>query len=408
MKIFHLLSQRPDSTGSGIYLRAMIEQAAIHGHQNCLLAGIQKESPTTIAQIPDDSCDFVTFGKGGDISHHIIGMSDIMPYTSRTFSSLNAGELSDYVNIFKTKLDKLLTRTKPDIIHSHHLWLASSIAKTYFPQVPLITTCHGTDLRQFINNPHLQPLALRGCQKIDRILALSKIQKQEIINLYKVDPKQVEVVGAGFNTRLFTEKKKEKPETVQILYAGKLSSFKGVPHLLKCLARIKDLPYHLHLVGSSSGEQLENCHKLAAKLGDKVTVYGAIPQPDLAALTQKAHLFVFPSFFEGLPLVSLEALACGCQVITNDMPGVKEILAKTGTERIEILPMPALETIDTPYPEAVPEFEENLTNALINQITSIHQQDNFSPQGELGNINHFSWPEVYNRTEKQYISVLKA
>lgn len=406
MKILHLLSQRPDSTGSGIYLRAIIEQAALHGHQNCLLAGIQEDNPASVPQVPDNACDYVQFGTDGDISHHIVGMSDIMPYVSRTFGSLTEKEINTYLSVFAAKLKNLVTAARPDIIHSHHLWLVSSLAKQHFPNIPLVTTCHGTDLRQFINNPHLQPAVLKGCQKIDRILALSDLQKDEIINLYGVNQNQVKVVGAGFNTRLFIEKKKAAPQPVHVLYAGKLSSFKGVPHLLKCLRRLQHLPYHLHLVGSSSGKELENCHGLAEKLEDKVTVYGAIPHQDLAVLMQQAHLFVFPSFFEGLPLVILEALACGCHVITNDLPGVKEILVKTGTQRLEVLPMPRLKTVDTPYPEEIPIFEKNLTDTLSHNIQKIYKQTNFDPEGIIGNINYFSWTEVYKRTEDQYLSLL--
>ncbi|MDO9071296.1 MAG: hypothetical protein Q7V36_07245 [Deltaproteobacteria bacterium] len=40
MKILHLLSQRPEATGSGIYIQAMIREAARRGHENFLLAGV--------------------------------------------------------------------------------------------------------------------------------------------------------------------------------------------------------------------------------------------------------------------------------------------------------------------------------------------------------------------------------
>ena len=39
LKILHLLSQRPDSTGSGIYVQAMIREASAYGYDNYLVAG---------------------------------------------------------------------------------------------------------------------------------------------------------------------------------------------------------------------------------------------------------------------------------------------------------------------------------------------------------------------------------
>ena len=43
MRILHLLSQRPEATGSGIYIQAMIREAARRGHENFLLAGAPGE-----------------------------------------------------------------------------------------------------------------------------------------------------------------------------------------------------------------------------------------------------------------------------------------------------------------------------------------------------------------------------
>lgn len=43
LKILHLLSQRPDSTGSGIYAQAMIREASAYGYDNYLVAGIRNE-----------------------------------------------------------------------------------------------------------------------------------------------------------------------------------------------------------------------------------------------------------------------------------------------------------------------------------------------------------------------------
>jgi hypothetical protein len=43
LKIFHLLSQRPDSTGSGIYVQAMIREASPCGYDNYLVAGVHSD-----------------------------------------------------------------------------------------------------------------------------------------------------------------------------------------------------------------------------------------------------------------------------------------------------------------------------------------------------------------------------
>ncbi|MGL1930893.1 MAG: hypothetical protein OCC45_03910 [Desulfotalea sp.] len=55
------------------------------------------------------------------------------------------------------------------------------------------------------------------------------------------------------------------------------------------------------------------------------------------------------------------ALVSECQIITTDLLGVKEIIEKTGTERIDIIPIARLKTIDTPYPESIPACEHGLS-----------------------------------------------
>ena len=144
-----------------------------------------------------------------------------------------------------------------------------------------------------------------------------------------------------------------KPTTdpVQLVYAGKLSRAKGVPWLLRALGSLGHLPWRLDLVGGGSGEERDEILELAAALGDRVQLWGPQSQEELARLMGQAHLVVLPSFFEGLPLVVLEALACGCRVVTTALPGVEEVLGGYDTEAILLVPRPRLLGQDTPRPE---------------------------------------------------------
>ena len=101
LRILHLLSQRPDSTGSGIYLQAMIREAVKYGHQNSVLAGIQADKPVNLATLSSEDCIYVRFGK--DILYKIVGMSDVMPYESRRFRDLDEHDLDVYQNTFLKK-----------------------------------------------------------------------------------------------------------------------------------------------------------------------------------------------------------------------------------------------------------------------------------------------------------------
>ncbi|CAB1057229.1 glycosyl transferase, group 1 [Olavius sp. associated proteobacterium Delta 1] len=69
----------------------------------------------------------------------------------------------------------------------------------------------------------------------------------------------LQVVGAGYNDKLFTQNIKPEPSPIQLVYAGKLSNAKGVPWLLRALAKIETPNWQLHLVGGGSGAEKENC-----------------------------------------------------------------------------------------------------------------------------------------------------
>ena len=405
MKILHLLSQRPDSTGSGIYVQAMIREAANQGFDNYLVAGLCSSGCNENVCIASDRSLFLNFNNA-DASFSIPGMSDVMPHDSSRFCDLSEENLNEYETAFSMLLKKAVELFKPDLIHSHHLWIVSSLTRRLFPHIPQVTTCHGSDLRQFQNCKHLQGKVLPGCREIDFVMALSQAQKDEIISLYNIAVDKIIVIGAGYNDTFFYPTQKPDPEPVQLIYAGKLSNAKGVPWLLRALASIRFPEWQLHLVGSGSGEEKEYCLRLTEKLGEKVIVHGALPQESLAKILRQSHILVLPSFFEGLPLVILEGLACGCRIVVTGLPGVKELIGNTNTDFINLVPTPRLRFIDQPYSEDEMLFEQQLGEALKQQIDAAVSFANidFSPIQDT--LDAYTWTGIFNKVKQVYMKCL--
>jgi len=206
LKILHLLSQRPDSNGSGIYVQAMIRESAACGYDNYLVAGVHSDACDDIDCVEQDNSRFVHFNNA-DIPYHIPGMSDVMPYDSTRFCDLSEDDLREYEKVFSETLHQAVHSFKPDVIHSHHLWIVSSMARRLFPEIPIVTSCHGSDLRQFQNCSHLQERVLAGCREIDMVMALSEAQKDDIVRLYNLDPEKIRIAGAGYDDLLFYPEK---------------------------------------------------------------------------------------------------------------------------------------------------------------------------------------------------------
>ena len=109
---------------------------------------------------------------------------------------------------------------------------------------------------------------------------------------------------------------------LRFIFAGSLQPRKGLPLLLQAWSQLPD----------SHGAELW----LAGEGGIPASVRGAIPQSirflgrlaqaDLSRALQQCHVFVFPSYFEGLAQVQIEAVACGLPVIGTESSGCEEIV----------------------------------------------------------------------------------
>ncbi|MDY6822523.1 MAG: glycosyltransferase family 4 protein [Thermodesulfobacteriota bacterium] len=406
LKILHVLSQRPDSTGSGIYLQAMLREAAGRGHTNYLVAGIQGDSAVALDKIEPDCCRYLTFGRAEGLPFPITGMSDVMPYESSRFCALSDEELDAYEAAFCRRILEAVETFGPDIIHSHHLWIVTSLTRRLLPAIPMVTNCHGSDLRQFQNCPHLRERVLSGCRGLDAVMALSRAQKQEIRTLYGITPESIHVAGAGYDDRLFFQTEKDRGRTVQLVYVGKLSHAKGVPWMLRALAGIDAGPWRLHLVGGGSGAEMAECLELAGQMAGRITSYGAVSQEILAGIMRRSHVFVLPSLFEGLPLVLLEALASGCRVVATALPGVKELVGDMpAAGLIDLVPVPRLVNVDEPVAEDRDVFEKNLQDALCRQITTARQRPDIDLAPIKNQLAALSWQGVFDKVEKVYYSL---
>jgi glycosyltransferase involved in cell wall biosynthesis len=406
MKILHLLSQRPDSTGSGIYLQAMLREGAKQGYRNFLIAGLPEGEAPQLAGLRPENARFVRF-RGGDLSCEIVGMSDVMPYPSKRWRDLSGLEVESYEKAFGRKLVSLVQNIQPDLIHSHHLWILTALTRRLFPDLPLVATCHGSDLRQFHFCEHLRDRVLAECRRLHRIMALSRSQKADVLRLFGVPDEMVEVVGAGYNQSLFYPEPKARPNPVEIVYVGKLSRAKGVPWLLKALGRLLHQPWILHLVGGGTGEEKEEILALARPLGIRVVVHGPLSQETMAAILRKAHLAVLPSFFEGLPLVVLESLAAGCRVVTTALPGVVEMLEGFQSQAVSLVPRPRLKSQDQPFEEDEGVFVVELAKALETQVHAAQGQAELSLAEVSKLLNYYSWLTVFERVQMVYKTVMK-
>ncbi|MDX2493713.1 MAG: glycosyltransferase family 4 protein [Desulfuromusa sp.] len=388
-------------TGSGIYLEALIRESQKYGFSNYRVAGVPAGSIHPSQDVHQTKGAYVLF-ESESLNFPVTGMSDVMPYHSSLFKALKGKRLTAYKSAFTQVLQPAVKRFNPDIIHTNHLFLLSALVRKLFPNVPTVATCHGTDLRQFHNCPHIRRYVRRYCRRLDRIIALTSDQKTDISRLYGIPSDKIVVVGGGYDQALFTRSPKSPAGTVQLLYAGKFNRSKGVPWMLRSLMKIKHHDWHLHIAGSGNGPEFDDCIALAEKLGRKVTNHGYVTHRRLSELMKKAHVQVLPSFFEGLPLVLFEGLASGCRIITTSLTGFNEIFGSADRDTINLIQLPPLETIDQPYQKDEAELENALCTSILNMVSAVKKSPDFGdPQAEKI-ASYYTWPRVFERTLSVY------
>lgn len=176
----------------------------------------------------------------------------------------------------------------------------------------------------------------KGTACSDAIITVSNFVRDEAIRSLGLSKDKVFSIPNGVDHFLF---RKRDPEELQafktkalipdnfILFAGTIEPRKN---LLTLLNAYEMLPlalrqaYPLMLVGGA-GWLNADIHARMDALGGQVQSLGYVSDDELSALYNLATLFVYPSWYEGFGLPVLEAMACGCPVLTSNQSALPEV-----------------------------------------------------------------------------------
>lgn len=399
-KILHVISQYPGKTGSGVYLRALMNEASKKGYSQSLIAGISKDDDLVLDNIDEKYFYPVVFNTEA-LPFSIVGMSDIMPYESTRYKDMTDEMFQNWEKAFSRSIRKALDEFKPDIIISHHLWMLTSLVRKLTQDIPLVSICHGTDIRQFEMCPRYREYVLEGCSGIDNVLALNEFQKEKIVDIYRISREKISVVGGGFDSDIFYPSRKEfVKDRIRLIYAGKVSYSKGVLSLIRAYDRLDTLEnIELYIAGSGSGKEEKVIKSAGEKCKNKIVFTGEVSQATLGDLFRESQIFVLPSFYEGLSLVTIEALACGLRVVATDIPGLKNFLGDNINSNgiIQYVPLPNMIDVDTPDISEINIFEERLKNAMKMQIDEFEKCGYVEDEEVFQDIKDMSWENILKR-----------
>lgn len=153
------------------------------------------------------------------------------------------------------------------------------------------------------------------------IVVASTFTKQTLIK-NGINEQKILLNPYGVDLNLFYYHPKVIKQKKIFLFIGTVDVRKGIPFLLECWNKANLQDCELWIVGPIADEIKEKIEKEVS-----IRVFGKIMNASLSKIMKEAHVFVFPSFFEGFGLVILEAMASGLPVITTT--------ATAGTDLIE-------------------------------------------------------------------------
>ena len=395
MKILHVLAQLPTRTGSGVYYSSMVEEFKKYNHDQRAIFAYQDGFKWHIL---DEDYQYAVEFKSEEVPFPIVGMSDVMPYDNTLYSNMTDDMMALWKQAFIKRLERAREEFDPDIVFAHHLWILTSMTREVFPDKKVIGICHNTDLRQARMNPHIKEKHVKNIHELDYVFSISEEQKDQIVEIYGIDRDRIINVGGGYNQNIFyPPKEKTYADKVRLVFCGKIDPSKGVYELIEAYKSLGLKDVTLDIIGSPTGKNKERIERY---IGDdtSIRVYNVKDQVALGEEFRKKDVFVMPSYYEGLGLVAIEALASGLYVVVTEIEALMALLGDkiNSSGVIKYVQPPRIYDTDKPVEEDLPAFKGRLKEAMLEQIEKVRQRINCHKEVE-DQIRALSWEGLVER-----------
>lgn len=230
-----------------------------------------------------------------------------------------------------------------DAIHAHDwLTMEAGIRAKELSGAPLVVHVHATEFDRAgdnYGNPLIHEIEEQGLLMADRIIAVSNITKQIIVNRYDIPADKVEVMHNALDTQAllgyeydqhtyrYLEHLRSHGYTV-VTSVTRFTVQKGLQHFLAAAARACEKYDKIVFLLAGDGEQRDELIRMSAELGiaDKVFFTGFVRGKLWRDAFSVADVFVMSSVSEPFGITALEAAHHDDAVIVTKQSGVGEVL----------------------------------------------------------------------------------
>ncbi|MGD0341101.1 MAG: glycosyltransferase [Bacteroidales bacterium] len=220
-----------------------------------------------------------------------------------------------------------------DIIHAHD-WLAypAGIAAMEVSGKPLVIHVHATDFDRSGGNvnPDVYRIEKNGMDAASKIITVSNLTRDIVINKYNISPDKVETVYNAVEHVELTENivvNKGFDERV-VTFLGRITLQKGPEYFIEAAYKVLKVMNNVRFVMAGSGDMMERMMRRAASLRitDRFHFTGFLKGMDVYTMLAMSDVYIMPSVSEPFGISPLEAMQSNVPVIISKQSGVAEIL----------------------------------------------------------------------------------
>jgi glycosyltransferase involved in cell wall biosynthesis len=219
-----------------------------------------------------------------------------------------------------------------DIIHAHD-WLAypAGIAASEVSGKPLVIHVHATDFDRSGGkvNPDVYRIEKSGMDSASKIITVSNLTRDIVINKYNINPDKVETVYNAVEPVSSCESfiRKGFDEKV-VTFLGRITLQKGPEYFIEAAYKVLQVMDNVRFVMAGSGDMMERMIRRAAalKITDRFHFTGFLKGADVFTMLDMSDVYIMPSVSEPFGISPLEAMQSNVPVIISKQSGVAEIL----------------------------------------------------------------------------------
>jgi len=220
-----------------------------------------------------------------------------------------------------------------DVIHAHD-WLAypAGMAAKLISGKPLIVHVHATDFDRSGGsvNPGVYEIEKSGMEAADRVIAVSNLTRNIIIEKYGIDPNKVVTVHNAVEPLADRELQKMQRSINDkiVTFLGRVTMQKGPEYFIEAANLVLQKMKNVRFVMAGSGDMLNRMIWRVAtlKIGDRFHFTGFLKGDDVHHMFSLSDVYVMPSISEPFGISPLEAMQSDVPVIISRQSGVSEIL----------------------------------------------------------------------------------